>query len=519
MDTKQQHTHVDRDAHMDGQQMSVSEYLRTRIPTLKPPLDRPPNPIKVIKSLTFMNWMMFLCAFLGWTWDAFDFFTVSLTVSDLAKDFGKSNADITWGITLVLMLRSVGAIIFGLAADRYGRKWPWVVNNILFIIFELATGFCQNFTQFLVVRSFYGIAMGGLYGNAAATALEDVPFEARGLISGMLQQGYAFGYLLAVVFARGLVNTTSHGWRPLFWFGACPPVLLIIFRLCLPETQAFLKRQEMRREGAGSGIEKTFVQEGRIALRRYWLMLIYLVLLMAGFNFMSHGSQDLYPTMLTNQLQFSADSVTITQVVANLGAITGGTIVGYCSEFFGRRLSIIAMCILGGALLYPYGFLTDERIMAVAFFEQFAVQGAWGVIPIHLMELSPASFRTFVVGTSYQLGNLVSSASSTIEATAGERFPLPPTASGVKRYVYGKVIAIFMGCVFAYVLLLTILGPERKDRAMEDSDGIEEITHVHDPEKGEGDRKFERVDSSAGSDEKGNQQAVEKVPSTEVERV
>ncbi|KAG8783292.1 hypothetical protein FRC15_005469 [Serendipita sp. 397] len=155
--------------------------------------------------------------------------------------------------------------------------------------------------------------------------------------------------------------------------------------------------------------------------------------------------------MLQNQLQFSANKVTVTQVIANLGAITGGTVVGYCSEVFGRRLSILTMCILGAALIYPYGFLKDERIAAAAFFEQFAVQGAWGVVPIHLMELSPAGFRTFVVGTSYQLGNLVSSASSTIEATIGERFPLPPTASGVKRYVYGKVIAIFMACVFVSV--------------------------------------------------------------------
>ncbi|PVG04880.1 MFS general substrate transporter [Serendipita vermifera] len=460
-----------------------------------------------------MNWMMFLCAFLGWTWDAFDFFTVSLTVTDLAEEFGKSKSDITWGITLVLMLRSVGAITFGLAADRYGRKWPWVVNNILFIVFELATGFCNTYEQFLGVRACFGIAMGGLYGNAAATALEDVPYEARGIVSGMLQQGYAFGYLLAVVFARALVNTTSHGWRPLFWFGACPPVLLIIFRLCLPETQAFQRRMEMRQKG--DGIEKTFIREGKIALKRYWLMLIYLVLMMTGFNFMSHGSQDLYPTMLQNQLQFSADAVTVTQVIANLGAITGGTIVGYCSEFFGRRLSIISsMCILGGALLYPYGFLKDERIAAVAFFEQFAVQGAWGVVPIHLMELSPGSFRTFVVGTSYQLGNLVSSASSTIEAKLGERFPLPPTARGVSRYVYGKVIAIFMACVYVYLLILIILGPERKDRKMEEDDGLEEATHareIRDPELGNEDKKVDPDRSSSATEEKHREQVVENV--------
>ncbi|KAF1343663.1 major facilitator superfamily domain-containing protein [Delphinella strobiligena] len=240
---------------------------------------------------------------MAWTWDAFDFFTVSLTVEDLAESFGKETTQITWGITLVLMFRSVGSILFGVAADRYGRKWPFVINNLLFIALELGTGFCQTYQQFLACRALFGVAMGGLYGNAAATALEDVPEEARGLISGIMQQGYALGYLLATAFARGLVNTTSHGWRPLFWFGACPPVLFIIFRLCLPETRTYRERQAVR-EGSGN------------------------------------------------------ISLTLTS--------------------------------------------------------------------IHLMELSPGSFRTFVVGTSYQLGNLASSASSTIEAELGAKYPLTP---------------------------------------------------------------------------------------------
>jgi SHS family lactate transporter-like MFS transporter len=207
-----------------------------------------------------------------------------LTVAGLAETFDKTTAQITWGITLVLMFRSVGSIAFGLAADRYGRKWPFVVNNILFIVLELGTGFCQTYKQFLACRALFGIAMGGLYGNAAATALEDCPEEARGIVSGMLQQGYAFGYLLATAFSRGLVNTTSHGWRPLFWFGACPPVLIIIFRLCLPETDAYKERILVRNEKGNIG--KTFIAEGRVALKRHWLLLIYLVLLMAGFNFM-----------------------------------------------------------------------------------------------------------------------------------------------------------------------------------------------------------------------------------------
>ncbi|KAF2722950.1 MFS transporter [Polychaeton citri CBS 116435] len=464
--------------------MSVGRYIATRIPSLKPPLDKVENPITLLRLLNRQQWNFFALAFFGWTWDAFDFFTVSLTVTDMAKTFGVSKKDVTWGITLVLMLRSVGAISFGILADRYGRKWPFVVNMVLFIILELATGFVSTYKSFLGVRAIYGIAMGALYGNVAATALEDCPPRARGIISGMLQQGYAFGYLLAVVFARALVNTTSHGWRPLYWFGACPPVILIIWRLTMAETNTFLERQRVKE--AGDNIGKTFMKEGQVALKKHWLLLVYMVLLMAGFNFMSHGSQDLYPTMLQNQYNFSADGVTITQVVANLGAICGGTFVGYMSQTFGRRLSIIVACVVGGALLYPYTFVDNERVAAAAFFEQFCVQGAWGVIPIHLMELSPGSFRTFVVGTSYQLGNLVSSASSTIEATLGERFPLPDkinpeTGEHVTRFKYGLVICIFMGCVYAYVIILTLVGPEMKGRML-DASHDEDLEEAAGPE-------------------------------------
>lgn len=183
--------------------------------------------------------------------------------------------------------------------------------------------------------------------------------------------------------------------------------------------------------------------------------------------------------MLSNQYNFSPNAVTVTQVVANLGAMLGGTTVGYSSQIFGRRFTIIVMCIIGGALLYPYTFTGSKAVIAAAFFEQFCVQGAWGVIPIHLMELSPGSFRTFVVGTTYQLGNLISSASSTIEATMGERFPLPPKGK-VKRYQYGVVICIFMGCVYAYVILLTFIGPEYRGRmfgAAHDSDLAEATGH------------------------------------------
>lgn len=195
------------------------------------------------------------------------------------------------------MLRSVGSIIFGIASDRWGRKWPFVVNNVLFIVLELGTGFCKTYPQFLACRALFGIAMGGLYGNAAATALEDCPHEARGIMSGLLQEGYAFGYLLAVAFARGLVDTTPHGWRPLYWFGACPPVLIIIFRLFLPETRTFRKRQEIRNDIRG-GVAGSFISEGKVALKRHWVLLVYLVLLMAGFNFMVSQSPPIHSTAI-----------------------------------------------------------------------------------------------------------------------------------------------------------------------------------------------------------------------------
>lgn len=254
----------------------------------------------------------------------------------------------------------------------------------------------------------------------------------------------------------------------------------------MPETQVYRDRERLRAEAGaaaaakGESVGAIFIREGKVAIRKHWLLLAYLVLLMAGFNFMSHGSQDLYPTMLQNQLNFSADQVTVTQVVANLGAMTGGTLVGFVSQSIGRRFCIIVCCIVGGALLYPYTFVRTDSIIAAAFFEQFCVQGAWGVIPIHLMELSPGAFRTFVVGTSYQLGNLVSSASSTIESRIGERFPLPPKPDGTPRENYGKVICIFMACVYVYVIILTILGPEHLRRRMDveyDRDTQEAVGH------------------------------------------
>jgi SHS family lactate transporter-like MFS transporter len=210
---------------------------------------------------------------------------------------------------------------------------------------------------------------------------------------------------------------------------------------------------------------RAFLAAARPALVHHWPTLIYLVLMMAGFNFLSHGSQDLYPTFLASQLKFSNTLVTVTTIVGNCGALVGGSLIGYCSSFFGRRLSIIVVLIVGGALIPAYVLPRDATIMAGAFFQQFCVQGAWGVVPIHLMELSPVQFRSFVVGTSYQLGNLISAASSTIEATASQNFPLHSSSnsSGTQQYDYGKVMAIFLACTYTYLLIIIVLGPEKRN--------------------------------------------------------
>lgn len=425
------------------------------------------NPLPGLRMIGGKQWLMILSAFMAWSWDAYDFFSISLNAVELANDFDKTVKDITWGITVVLMLRSVGGFFFGYLGDRYGRKWPLILNLSFVCVLEIGTGFIKTYEQFLGVRAVFGIMLGGVYGNAAATALDDCPTEARGFISGFLQQGYAFGYLLAVVFKRAIADNSSHRWRAMFWFGSGVCFLIIIWRALLPETKAFQRQKEIEKYNTEHGIyQMPFKTKAKNALQTYWLMLIYMVLLMSGFNFMSHGSQDLYPTLLRVRYEFSENAQTVTNCVANLGAICGGILVGHLSNFAGRRLSILICCVLGGALIYPWAFVSNANINAGAFFLQFMVQGAWGVIPIHLSELAPPDFRSFVVGIAYQLGNLTSSASSTIETTIGVHFPMKDK-SGNEIFDYAKVMAIFVGCVFAYVIIITLVGPEHRNHTFE----------------------------------------------------
>ncbi|CAF2512903.1 unnamed protein product [Rotaria sp. Silwood2] len=452
--------------------MTIGKYLATRFTTLVPPMVVPENPIKLLSMLNRHQTAFFFVAFLAWTMDALDFFSVTLNIIEIAKTYDRKVSDITWGITVTLMLRSIGAIIFGIAGDRFGRKWPFIVNIILYSTIEIITGFCTTFVQFISIRALFGIAMGGIYGNCAATALEDAPVAARGLLSGLLQQGYAFGYLLAAALNLGITKNQPYGWRALFWLAGFLPLLVALWRVFLPETQAFLRvkqEREAARLAHGTDMQvsavQVFIKSIRPTLAHYWATLIYLVLMMAGFNFLAHGSQDLYPTFLTSQVQFSPGYVTATTMISSCGALVGGTLIGYFSSFFGRRLSILAVLVVGAALIPAYLLPRDRTIMIGAFFEQMCVQGAWGVVPIHLMELTPSQFRSFAVGTSYQLGNLISSASATIEATAGQYFPLPntKTSSDKHQFDYGKVMAIFLAFTYTFLFIIILLGPEKRN--------------------------------------------------------
>jgi SHS family lactate transporter-like MFS transporter len=421
--------------------------------------------LTVLGELTPTQWALFLSGWLAWTCDAIDFFSVSLSVTNLQAQFHRSTHAITTAITLTLLFRSVGAVIFGILSDRFGRKWPLVWNLVLVAVLELGAGFVQTFPQFLALRSLFGIGMGGIWGLAAATALENLPVEARGIASGFLQQGYAVGYLCAAVINLFLVPKVSAGWRALFWTASGISLFAAGIRALLPESEVFLRAKAVEVEKGHTTTQKTkvFLKETKEMLKKHWLLCIYAVLLMTGFNFLSHGSQDLYPTYLTVTKGISTHNATVATIIGNCGAIAGGIFAGWLSQYIGRRLTIIIHVVLIGAFI-PVWILpsTFSGLAAGAFCIQFGVQGAWGVIPIQLAEMSPPAFRATFPGVAYQLGNMVSAASAQIEATAGDHLRTTIIKQGVPMDVpdYATVQGILIGVVAAYVVVLTIIGPE-----------------------------------------------------------
>jgi len=375
--------------------------------------------------------------FLGWTLDAFDFFLLVFVLKDIAAEFGTQITDITFAILLTLAMRPIGAYIFGRAADRWGRRPTLMVDVLLYSAIEFASGFAPNLTVLLVLRAIFGIAMGGEWGVGASLTMESISPQARGFVSGLLQSGYPAGYFLASI-VYGLLFQYI-GWRGMFMVGVIPALLVFYIRRKVPESPSWRPATE---------------RSSTLAIvRSHWQLGIYAVLLMTAFNFFSHGTQDLYPTFLQVQHKFSPHEVGLIAVIYNIGAIIGGITFGSLSERFGRRRIIILCAVLSLFVLPLWAFATSAVWLAVgAFLMQVTVQGAWGVIPVHLNELSPDDARGTFPGFVYQLGNLIASVNATLQATIA-------TSYGGD---YALALAVVAGTVAVVIVVLTAIGTEAK---------------------------------------------------------
>jgi SHS family lactate transporter-like MFS transporter len=404
--------------------------------------------VKVLAELGPAARKTFVACFLGWSLDAFDFFLLTFVVSRIATDFNKAIPEVAFAITLTLMCRPLGAVIFGWFADRFGRRTPLMIDVALFSILELATAFSPNFTVFLVLRALYGIAMGGEWGLGAAMAMEVLPPQRRGFFSGLLQEGYMVGYLLAALAYFAVFHFAPQlGWRALFVIGTLPALLIFYIRAHVPESPTFVAELKRRPKEAPHAVIT--------ALKAHWPLFVYAVLFMSSLNFLSHGTQDLYATSLQKQRGFNTDITTALSVIAAFGAIAGGIIFGALSQRWGRRACIMIAALFGMCAIPLWAFSPSITLLATgAFVMQFMVQGAWGVIPAHLNELSPSDTRGTFPGFVYQIGNLISAGAAQMEAAfATNHFPMPGGG-----FDYAKAMAIIAGICFAAVFIFAAIG-------------------------------------------------------------
>jgi MFS transporter, SHS family, lactate transporter len=403
---------------------------------------------RLFTSLNRVQRNTFVACFLGWALDALDFFLLTFVFSAVARDFGKTIPEVAFASMLTLMMRPLGALLFGMLGDRFGRRWPLMIDIVFYSVIELLTAFAPNFTIFLILRALFGIGMGGEWGLGASLAMETLPAKVRGLFSGILQQGYAFGFLLAaIVYALVFPH---FGWRGLFVAGAMPALLVIYIRAHVPESAVW----ERRRAEITKKIARPFSQ----AVREHGRLFLYAILLMTAFNGMSHGTQDLYPTFLQKQRGLGVNQVLTVSIIYALGAICGGTIFGFLSQRWGRRRSIIIAAVIG-ALLIPVWIFSPALTLLIAggFCMQFMVQGAWGVVPIHLNELSPPELRGTFPGFAYQLGNLFAAPIAVVEAKLAEHFV---GANGVAGYATSLAIVTLIG--FVALIILAAIGREAR---------------------------------------------------------
>jgi SHS family lactate transporter-like MFS transporter len=391
----------------------------------------------------------FLAAQLGWTMDAFDYFLVVLVYADIGKEFGVSLERMAFLTTVTLLMRPVGALLFGLWADRVGRRIPLMTDVVYYSIVGFLCAFAPNFTVLLILRLLYGIGMGGEWGLGAALAMEKIPIARRGFFSGLLQAGYSFGYLFAILAYQVVVNELGLSWRWLFALSIIPAVISLIIRSRVRESEAWERTQENLK------VTKTRIRD-IVADPKIVRRFVYLVILMTAFNWMSHGTQDVYPTFLKatddGGAGLSPSTATWIGVIYNIGAIGGGILFGGLSQRFGRRYTIVFCALIGLPIVPLFAYSQTAAMLCLgSFLMQVAVQGAWGVIPAHLTELSPDAIRGFYPGVTYQLGNCL----------AAFNLPIQQALANSQGYPFALAATIIP--VLLAVAVLTFFGKEAKD--------------------------------------------------------
>ena len=380
-----------------------------------------------------------IAGFSGWLLDAFDFFLVTFCLTAMAHEFHKSDAEIALVITVTLLFRPIGGFVFGIMADRYGRRLPLMINIAVFAVAEILTGLAPSYTALLIVRALFGVVMGGNWGVGASLAMEGAPKGKRGVLSGLLQEGYAAGNVVAAICFFALFNRL--GWRPLFFLGSIPAIALLLFlRFNVKESEVWKKANRVRVSGA---------QQVREILS-HWKLFLYLLVFMTMMLFSSHGTQDMYPTFLQRQWHFSPERRSAITAISGVGAIIGGLVFGHFSDLWGRRKAIIIAFILGILVIPLWAYAPNQAILILgAFLIQFMVQGAWGVIPAHLAELSPNSVRALLPGFAYQSAGVIASSVVYIEAVYA------------RRTSYATAMALTAFSVFVLASIMALLGREK----------------------------------------------------------
>jgi MFS transporter, SHS family, lactate transporter len=379
-----------------------------------------------------------VAGFSGWLLDAFDFFLVTFCLTAIARDFHKSDAQIALVITMTLAFRPVGGFVFGMLADRYGRRRPLMINIGFFAVAEVLTGLAPNYTVLLIVRALFGVVMGGQWGVGASLVMEKAPAGRRGMLSGLLQEGYAAGNVLAALSFFFLYGRL--GWRPLFFLGSLPAILLVLL------IRFRVKESEVWERNKSQNWSEQFRE-----IASHWKLFLYLLAFMTMMLFASHGTQDMYPTFLQREWHFSPMRRSAITAFSGVGAIIGGIVVGHLSDKWGRRRAIITAFIVGIIVIPVWAFAPNQVLLVLgAFLMQFMVQGAWGVIPAHLAELSPNAVRAFLPGFAYQSAGVLASSVVYIEAVYAQKTS------------YASAMALTAVSVFVLASIMAALGRERR---------------------------------------------------------